>query len=170
MHPNSLKNIEHNAANNKAAADDRKARLLTLFEAGTKTEPIDYPNISLLCKQVGVPYYVMARWRNEDPEFKLAWKQIEETYNDAAERALMNATQHKWGVAYAISWLKAKRRDVWGDALHHTGQVAVVQFVSPIRSRVGVDPSGKLSDVGMVDVQDVSDVPQVIDSKQDTSI
>lgn len=139
MNENSLKNIRNQADAIAVMADERKKIFLKEFAFFAEREEFVYPNIAKLLKTLDIPYHTYLRWKSEDMHFKEAFDAIEAVFLDELEKTLVEASTTKWGVAYAISVLRAKRRGVWGDRLEHSGQIANIQLVSGIRSSEQVD-------------------------------
>ena len=146
-HPNTIANLAATSAANKVIADERKTTFLQHFESFAFADPIVYPHIGRICRQLDIPYYTFTRWRQQDDKFAAEYARIEQLFNDAVVKVLFDATQTKWGVAYAISWLKAKWPSVWGDRMQHSGRIDHVNYGSRVW---GYDPDSKIEDAQVV--------------------
>lgn len=130
MHGNSLKNIEGRAELNKEQCQERKDKLLEVFEKGAYAEELKLPILGKVLRSLDIPRQVYNGWMAKDPAFNRRFNDLMEVFDDAAVNALFNACQNKWGVAYAVSYLNYRGK--LRHNINHSGQVTQIQLVSRI--------------------------------------
>ena len=110
-------------------ANERKLAFLAALET-------HWPNISVAAREAGVSRTAVFDWRIKDPTVADRWNEIMQAKLDRLEHNLFEAGLSKGMVGLALSTLRAYRREVWGETMQHSGQVAQYHILSGVRGEL----------------------------------
>jgi hypothetical protein len=111
-------------------ADEGKLNKINFLQSLAK----EFPNISLAAHNAGIKRTLAYSWKTNDKEFAEKWQEIEDDKLDLIENCIFKTVQERGGAGYGFPFLKAYRRDKWGDKQELSGQITSINFISAVRN------------------------------------